>query len=489
MDRRTFILRAMGLTIAPSLPETYAIAAGEALGGERFGAPLWSPAAGQIKTISYAAGKHPFGRGATLSEISPVYYDWNPDKPNLGVFGIKNIKTGKWAYSWGSILSYCGSSFNSATRQIVTYQAGHSAANVCAPFCFDLNDLRWKWLDTPVPFDGYAAVYFGSKAIDSVSMAALYSDQLDYEWGEVNGGSSAFGVYARPGVIQPIPGHSRAGLVYIPPTVAGNAKGKMHTCVQATGVLSGVLSKQSHVFDYDTAHWSRTTDLFPLQSGLGHSRSACLDSESGKIVVMGNCSPRTPLFIFDVASGSYARRYPGNSVDSCTDVGGSIYHEASGLHVFAPSRTTSGAAARGLDGVTMQFIACPMDSLVGSGVFSFTTLNVAVESTWPLNSYGYNISIGWTYCPVDKCLYAINGVGGSNKYWRLSPPPNATMTGDYLSGTWTLSALTFTSGQNASSVARSNIYQKLSWDKESRSFVFFSDSINDPVQAFRPAGI
>jgi len=473
----------------PASPETYAIASGEPLGAGRFVAPDWAPAAGEIKTISKTAGFFGTNGGATLAEINPAYQSWNPDAPSLGVFGIKNVSTGLSAYSWGSILSYGGSSFNSATRQIVTYQAGHSAANVCAPFCFDLNDLRWKWLDTPVPFDGYAAVYYGDGQIDSASMAVKYGDQLDYLWGDVNGGSSAFGDFARPGIIQPIPGHSRAALVYIPPAIAGNAKGQMHTCVQATGVLSGVLSRQSHVFDYDTALWARTAQTYPVNSGLGHTKAACLDPESGKIVIMGTCSPATPLYVFDVATGIYTSRYPSNSVESCTDVGGSIYHEASGLHVFAPSRTASGAAAMGLDGVTMQFIACPMDSIVGSGAFSFTTLNVAVESTWPLNNSGYNISIGWTYCPVDKCLYAIDGVGGSNKYWRLSPPPNAATPGDYLSGTWTLSALAFTSGQNASSVVRSNVYQKLSWDKKSRSFVFFSDSINDPVQAFRPAGI
>ena len=332
-------------------------------------------------------------------------------------------------------------------------------------------------------------MYYGSGAIDATSMARLYGDQIDYEWGEVNGGSSAFGEYARPNVIQPIPGHSRAALVFIPPALAGNAKGKMHTCVQATGVLSGVYSRQSHVFDYDSARWSRTTELFPLRSGLGHTRSTCLDPESGKIVIMGTCSPSTPLFLFDIASGRYKKRYPGNSADSCTDVGGSIYHEASGLHLFAPSRTRSGTPAMGLDGVTMQFIACPMDSLVGSGAFFFTTLNIAVESTWPLNSLGYNAAIGWTYCPIDKCLYAIDGVGGSNKYWRLAPPANATTTGDHLSGIWTLSAQTFTSGKNASFATKSYVYQKLSWDEKSRSFVFFSDNINDPVQAFRPVGL
>jgi len=470
----------------PAQPESYVIAAGEPLGVGRFVAPDWAPAAGEIKTISKAAGYFGTNGGATLAEINPAYQSWNPDAPSLGVFGIKDPVSGTSAYAWDSALSYAGSVFNSATRQIVTYQAGHSAMNACAPFGFDLNDLKYKWFDVPVPFDGYAAVYYGDGKIDSASMAAKYGDQLDYDWGEVNGGSSAFGAYARPGVIQPIPGHSRAGLVYIPPSVAGNAKGKMYTGVQATGVLSGVLSKQSHIFDFDSAMWARTTALFPLESGMQHTRCGCLDPESSKIVINGTCSPSTPMYVLDIATGLYALRYPTNYVYSSLDVGGSVYHAASGLNIFAPARTASDTAANGLDGVKFQFYACPMEDVVGTGAFSFSTLTIDVESTWPLNSAGYNLAIGWVYCPVDHCLYAISGSGGSNKYWRLSPPANATTTGDYITGTWTLSELTFTTGQNNIPSSISNMYQKLSWDRNSRSFVFMASAL---VQAFRPEGI
>ena len=40
-------------------------------------------------------------------------------------------------------------------------------------------------------------------------MAYYPEELLDYDWGEVKGDWSGFGAYARPGVVQPIPGHTR----------------------------------------------------------------------------------------------------------------------------------------------------------------------------------------------------------------------------------------------------------------------------------------
>lgn len=453
--------------------------------------PAWAPAPGEIRVISSPPGRHPSGRGAVLGEISPVFYPWNPghEQRSLDVFGIKHPQTGAIAYAWGSITGYCGSSFNTDTRQLVMHGAGHASANVCAPFCFDLNDLRWKWLDVPLPFDNYALLWFGGLKTDKATTMAYYpAELLDYDWGEVKGDWSGFGAYARPGVVQPIPGHTRGNLVHLPASLVGNKKGALLNFTASAGVLSGNYSRKSHMWDYEALRWQRTRQWFPERSGPGHWRGSQLDAETGKVVIMGSCSPSSPLFVFDVASGTYAARYPGNRVDSCMDLGGNVLHAHSRLHIMPAARTREGKSAGGNNGVTFDFLACPVDSLVGADRFDFTPLNVVVEAGWPLNASGHNLAIGWSYCPADRCLYTINGEGGSNTYWRLAPPPNARTTGEHLEGRWTLSELTFTSGHNAAP-GRSWLYNRLSWDEVSRSFVFIADGTRAPVQAFRPAGV
>jgi len=451
----------------------------------------WAPVSGEIRAISYLPGKHPSGTGAVLGEINPVSYSWNPGhaKRSLDVFGIKHPETGAIAYSWGSITGYCGSSFNTDTRQLVMYGAGHASANVCAPFCFDLNDLRWKWLDVPLPFDNYALLWFGSRKTDKATTMAYYSaDQIDYEWGEVKGDWPGFGTYARPGVVQPIPGHTRGNLVHLPASLVGNTRGALLNFTASAAVLSGNYSRKSHLWDYGASRWKRTREWFPERSGPGHWRGAQLDAEAGKVIIMGSCSPSSPLYVFDVASGLYVARYPGNRVDSCMDLGGNILHESSRLHIMPAARTRDGKAAGGNNGVTFDFFACPVDSIIGTGGISFSQLRVVVEAGWPLNASGHNLAIGWSYCPADHCLYTINGEGGSNKYWRLAPPPNARTPGEYLNGLWTLSEQVFSSGYNAAS-GRSWIYNRLSWDEVSLSFVFISDGTNAPIQTFRPEGV
>lgn len=473
----------------PASPETYVIASGEPLGAGRFVAPDWAPAAGEIKTISKAAGFFGTNGGATLAEINPAYQSWNPDAPSLGVFGIKNPNNGIAAYSWGSITGYCGSSFNTDKRQLVMYGAGHASANVYAPFAFDLADRKWKWLDESLPFDGYARLWFNGYNPDKTTTLTYYSeDEIDYDWGEVKGDYSGYGAFARPGIVQPIPGHSRSNLTHIPASLAGNAGGKLFNFCGSAGVLSGNYSRKSHLWDYDTARWSRTAQWFPEAAGPGHWRGSKLDVETGKVIIMGSCGPSSPLYVHDVESGIYTARYPINSVTSCSDIGGCLVHEVGRLFIMPAARDSSGASANGLNGATFEFIAGIIDEMIGAGSFTLASLNVIVESTWPLTSAGNNLSIGWQYCPVDKCLYTINGTGGSDKYWRLAPPPNATTPGEYLTGTWTLSELTFLSGANAAT-GISWMYNRLSWDKKSRSFIFISDGTSAPVQAFRPAGV
>ncbi len=489
MDRRQFLAYAFaGLWPSPAIPDAHGALFSGKRSGDRFIAPAWEPVAGQIRTISYAARAHPLGRGAVLSEISPSYYDWNPDKPNLGLYGIKRVSNGAVAYSWGSVNGFCGASFNTDTRQIVCYGGGHASANACAPFCFDLNDLRWKWLDTPLPFDGYARLWFaGAKTDKSTVMSYYTADELDYDWGEVQGGYSGYGAYARPGVIQPVPGHSRGMLVHLPAAAMGNAKGALLKIGQATGVLSGIYSYPTHTFDYDTARWSRGAQRLPNAGG--GWRATRYDPVSNKVIMVGSANTSTDaIYVWDVATRTYSLRYTSPTIQTATDHGANVLHEASGLYIVPSSRKADGSVAGGLDGVTFRFFACPVESIVGTGAFAFSTLTVDVDGAWPLNSSGYNLAIGWAYCPADKCLYTINGEGGSNKYWRLSPPPNASSTGDYLTGMWTMKELIFASGTNSSS-GRSWVYNRLSWDRKSRSFVFHCDAVSGPVQAFRPEGV
>lgn len=246
----------------PAVPTDRIVGApsGGFIAGGRYVAPVWAPVAGEIKTISKAAGYFGTNGGATVAEINPAYQTWNPDAPAQGRFAPA-------AYYWVSILGYAGVCWNPETRQLINYGAGHASPNVTAPFGFDLKELRYKWLDTPLPFDGYGRVLTGGYSVppsQSVIDVQYPNGEVDYTWGDLNGDSTGWPEgFAQPGIIQPITSHTRGHLAYIPSAILGNASGGMFVHGQYTGVLSGASSRGSHIFDFDTKRWRRTANIKP----------------------------------------------------------------------------------------------------------------------------------------------------------------------------------------------------------------------------------
>ncbi len=448
--------------------------------------PVWAPPPGHIASISHPAGKHPLGRGAVLGEISPAYQSWNPNRPSLHPYNA-----GVAAYGWHSHYGYCGSSFNTDTRQIVMYGAGHASINVCAPYCFDLNDLRWKWLDTPLPFDAFKCVLDKGYPHPPTrgQMAGCYpSEQYDYDWGDLNGSWSGWpSGHSQAGKIQPVPSHTRAGLVHIPASLAGNGKGALLVAGSYTGVLANSGNYGGHTFDYDTRTWSRLNQR--PASPLG---SPVFDGQTRKVVYFGNGdTPSSRYRVLDIDTRTWTTRTASASAFFTTDGGGQLLHQASRLHIVPAHVDAHGTSSwHTRDAwIRYRFFATPFDAIVGTGSFAPTELTIKTSSTWPLTSQGNNRYLGWSYCQEDACFYIINGEHGSNRYWRLAPPSGAMTQSDYLTGTWTLTEHTFISGavQSPGGRPRSMMYNRMQWDVVSRSFVWWPDSVEGPVQAWRPS--
>ncbi|MDI6748241.1 MAG: hypothetical protein QMD17_13975 [Rhodocyclaceae bacterium] len=464
----------------------YGCAAGGIISAGRFIAPSWAPAAGQIKSISYAAGAHPDGRGATLAEISPAFEDWNPNKPSVALYGN--------SYQWGSYYGYCGSSFNTDSRQIVLYGTGHASINVCAPSCFDLKDLRWKWLDTPLPFDAFGQVWAAGipQPPTRLQMESYYPpEQYDYDWGDINGDWSGWPAgYGRPGKIQPVPNHTRATMMHIPAAVAGNAQGALLVSGAYSGVLSNSGNGGSHIFDYDTKTWSRTANRFTFTG------SRNFDPVTQKAVAFGTGeTPSAEFRVFDYATKTWATRTASASLTSNTDHGGNVLHQKSRLLIIPNACNAAGQVSYEitLTATHYKFWAVDFDAVIGTGSFAASLLNITVAAGFPITSVGNNRYLGWSYCPEDECLYCINGEQGSNKYWKLSPPSGAITQSDYLSGTWEVTEHVFADGvvqsPGATYTPRSMMYNRMQWDRVSRAFVFWPDSVDGPVQAWRPERI
>lgn len=465
----------------------YACPSGSILAAGRGVVPAWAPAAGQIKQISYNAGAHPLGAGAVLSEINPATQPFNPYAPDGSIFFN--------GYGWHTWYGYCGAAFNTDTRQIVHYGTGHVSCNVTAPLCFDLNDLRWKWLDTPLPFDCLGKLLGVAAYPTQAQVEQFYPpEQYNYDWGDVSGDWAGWpSGYGQPGKIQPLPTHSYATQVHIPASAMGNTKGGYLMFGSYEGVINASGNANGcHLFDFDTQSWSRGNNVWP--GGSSYGRGAATDYQTGKVIVFGSWS-QYEFRVFDPATKLWATRTATGTpaYTSSGDHHGNLIHAAANLYVIPGGRTASDAPCNWetyLQGVTYRFHVAPVNGILGAGSFTLTELTVNVQGTWPLNDQGNNYTIGWTYCPVDRCLYAINGVHGSNKYWKLSPPAGALSQNDYLTGTWTLTDHTFASGTLQSpGFTRSQMYNRMKWDALSRSFVFWVNSNTGPVQAWRPEGI
>lgn len=469
------------------MSEAYACEAGGRIAAGWHWLPSWAPSPGELKVISKPAGFYGANAGATLAEIDPNYQWWDTDPAS-------NQPYGGSFQGWSTISSYCGAGFNSDTRELFHYGAGHSSMNVLAPFGFSLVDLKWKWFDVPLPFDGYQGVTPWTQA----GVEAKYPpEQLNFATGDLNGGWSGWPVeLQRPGIIQPIPCHARAHIVHIPGASYGNVKGAYFKCDFPSGITNGIegATISSHFFDFDTTLWSRTINV-PFQSSSSPNfRAPVHDPVSNSVVLFGGTFA-TSYYVLDVPTKTWRTRTASASMTTCEDTGGHLLHEATGLLIVPAGRTATDTASNPLNGVKFDFWATSMAAITGTGAFAPTKLTVS-GSSFPLGPVTGKIEFcGWTYCPEDRCLYSVGGWDGTNKYWKLSPPVGAVTAAEHLAGTWALTEHTFSIGSFVTALVTTTIYlgisqfNRLKWDSRSRAFIWHAGGLTDPVMAFRPEGL
>ncbi len=452
--------------------------------------PTWAPAPGQIANISYKKGEHPDGArgGAVMSEIDPRYQTWNPSAPAQGPYGGT-----EGSYQFNSIHAYCGATFNSDTRQIVGYGAGHSAINVGAVWAFDLNDLAWKWIDTPLPTDGLSLPRFAgfSAPISKTGIERFYpSDQYDFTWGDWNGSWAGWPTgFEQPGKIFPEPGHSRSAICFILGSVFGNQKGAMLKLSASTGSNGGTFATGTHLFNFDTRQWKRTANRPSATGG-----STVFDSVSGRTFSVGQDSSSgfvNSIKVFNVGTNSW-------EPDSITSGGPYMNFSAGGggINIHDPSRLVliscpQDNAGKALNPTRFGIYATDIGGVL-AGRFSWYQLSVSASS-WPVGSDGLIWSPEWVICPANGCFYTVSGVDGSKLLWKLAPPSNAKTQAEHLVGTWTVSAevmggVPLYSRNQAGGVGDSFVYKRLCWDQKSRCFIWFSNWYEGPVQAIRPTG-
>lgn len=468
---------------------TYTVSAGDPVVAGYYIVPPWAPNPGQFVTISYAKNAHPLGDPAVLEQISPQYQSWNPGGVGTGECGPWGGKTPSNIYHFTSILSYSGMCFSPELRKYIGYGAGHAAVCIPAPFSFDLETLAWEWLSVPIPSDGFTLTQ--GVAANAATVALYYpSTQFDTTWGEWIGGYSGWpSGYEQPGLIFPETSHTYNNLMIIPAIKYGNNNGALLLVNSPTGDTTGTDMKTSHIYDFDTRQFIRTANR---QSTVGNSAGGmCYDAASNTAYACSNGSSttRSSLEVLDIPTKTWSTKTCSN-ISITIESGGMRSHPDSNLiMMFTP--IDSGGNPTYL-GIKHKIYAASTTSILAGG-FTWTVLTVS-GSNWPLRTDGTIQQIGWCYCPLDKSFYTVNGVNASTTVWKLAPPSGAVTTNDYLTGTWTISALSMTSGQLISMRAASNfndsyVYNRVQWDVTSSSFLWTTDYNEGPVQAFRPPGV
>lgn len=469
--------------------------------------PAWAPAPGEIKTISYAAGTHPDGPlgGAVMSEISTANQSWNPDAPGVGPWGYSG--------SFNSILAFSGATFNPDMRELCNIGAGHVAACVPTNWAFRLGDLKWLWKSIPVPSDGFAAA-MAEAAISgrTVNDKEWYSDvyvlqedspsdwQFDRVWGDWNRDWTGWptGITTGPaGEIFPETAHSYDSNIVVPAAIKGNAKGIMCKFERCTGKTTGNGIEGTHIFDFDTDKWRRTANL-PVKAG----GTPALDTLTGMIIRNYSTSGAgsytlTQWQLFDPITETHgatrtSSNSPGQRSGACTTI--DIDQLSRLLFVITSSDASNDNYSA--TPTKMRMYGADVDTALVSN-FSFSEITLSNPSgIWPFfPAAPLGLKSTFQFCPEDGCYYLISGEDGSNKVWRLSRPVGATTQSQHLVGTWTVDVITMPVGsfycKNSSGVGTNGcfVYSKMQWDDVSKSFLWFSDHLPGPVQAFNPVGV
>lgn len=482
--------------------ESYSCPSGGSVAAGRRAVPSWAPASGQCKTVSYAAGTHPAGSGATLAEITTLGQAWNPTPANDGPWaGSDHL------FGYTSLLSYGGFAYNRETLQYFAFGAGHSAINVPVPYAFDLTDRRWKWLGTPPPSDGMYGVRSLAQPANKANIDAAYPTQTSQsgaavqynsDWGDWNGDWTGWpSGYARPGKIFPEPGHGFLRMCYIPGDAYGLAGGAFLLAGNPTGSTSGSDIKTSHLWEFAPAAWKRTATQRP--NGVGAAVGATVYDPRRKKALCANAVSSafmSQFAVWDAATKAWSLVTSTNSVWISAFGGGLVVHE--GLDLLLALSAVDGAGDTASQGVAYKVWAAPLAAVFSGAAFTWQALTLSVTS-WPLNPSGGDINTinnrTFAYCPDNGALYALSAYTGSTQIWKLAPPAGARSQAAALAGTWTVAPESF-GGEGLASRSPSAVtpwtsqqYGRLQWVPHCKAFLWVSDDTTGPVQMIRPSGV
>lgn len=460
-------------------------------------------AAGTVQFVGYVAGGHPAGEPAVIERLSPKYQAWavNPgvnDRPWSGS-GVLEEKTFA-----STAFAYCGAGWDHVQERFLGHGAGHVACNVPVPWEYRLSDYAGAWLDTPPTTDAFSRLN-GSPATPANLVAQYTPVELDSAVGEWQGDA-----WGRPGRIYLEGGHSYQMTIFVPGGAAGagNTHGIILPVYEPSGRSISPSNRNQHYFDLDTKRWVRTVNK-ATHTGANCGAAWWVESANRVIAVTGSASVyRTTADIFNPLTKTWSTAAILANVPGVGTVGLPIAAEHGGIRDYPPASlvlnfcpVTDASNAPNYAGTKHMIHAADITAvLAGSATFQPLTVTAA---SWPLlgaggvTGSGTIGTIGWCYCPLNGCFYAINGLNGSTTLWKLAPPAGATVQADYLSGTWSITTETLASGISNPGAGgtgnASSIYDRLRWSAKARgglgALVYMSEYTLNRVQQIVPAGL
>lgn len=446
-------------------------------------------------TVAMLGSANASGEFGTLEEISPEHMAWNPDAGD-GPWG----GSGGRQYGFHTSFAYCGISWDSYSRKIMGFGAGHVAYCVPVPWAFDVPTATYSWLAVPPPTDAFALTN-GSSATPALLGSLYPALQLDPDVGEWKGDWSGWPAgYGRPGEIFVEPGHSYQNLVFVPPPVSGTANGLLLPCVEPSGNSTSPINRNQHYFDLDDNKWKRTANKCATL-GANAGAAAYLPTVGKVVSITSSASTNRALVdVWNPATRAWSQvscTSAAGGLPITPEYGGIREHEQFGLTLaFCP--TDAGGALVSENGVKQRIWAVASSALVaGASTWQELTLTVA---SWPLlagptvaGSSPNVMSIGWAYCHANGKFYAVDGRHNSTTLWVLTPPSAATDAASAIAGTWAITTETLSqpisSRNSAGSANAASVYNRLIWDQTDRVLLYVEEYVNAQVQRIKPAGV
>lgn len=460
----------------------------------------WVPEPGRTAAIGYAKNSHPAtGLKAVLEELAPKYMPWavtpGSNAPWSGTTG-KGMNT---------ITDWCGGAWDETNRRFMSMGGGHVDMCVTAPYAFDAKTSSWRWLDTPLPTDGFDLLSDRALAPLRSNIAAYYSSQqfdtTEGEWiGDWSGWPAGHG---RPGIRQPEVHHMQYGLVWVPGYAWGNTNGALMNLSPAGGRSAGGTFVTRYYFDLDDTLWKHTanfrTDLSTYCGG-----AVWFGGTVNRVFALTSTSStlRQVMDVFNPATKTWKASRAAADVNVHYGDGGLGAHLASGLLLKFNSLTAGGVETyAGSVGVRVlavpaaQVVAGEYDNKQG-GTASYTWQRLTVNAvSWPTSYVNNQVeAIGWCYCPRNGKFYATDGRNNTATLWVLNPPAGAVTQNDYLTGTWTVTTETITPGipnldGGGNPTGSPYPYNRLVWDDTAGCLLWFATWIESRPIAILPRGI